>query len=178
MEGKKSDTDSFNICADSGASYCATPDEIDFVSVTYKHLTRVAINGIAGGLEVASCVSVSWIFQDDKKEINEIIIEQVLHNIGLPIRIIFPQQVAKQTGHIVDGLHAEKDEACLVFVGFKFTTKYNSHGGLPIYNYVNGISKFKAYNMELHQDGGYKYNLTLLQRSILKWHRRLDHMNL
>ena len=110
-------------------------------------------------------------FQGDKKENIEIIIERVLHTPGLPIRLIFPQQFEKQTGHIGDGLHAEKDEAHLVFGGFKFTTKYDSHSGLPIYNSVNGISKFKAYNMELHQDGGKTDNLTLAQQYLLKWHR-------
>ena len=45
-------------------------------------------------------------FQDDKKENIENIIERALNIPGLPIRIIFPQQVAKQTGHIGYGLHA------------------------------------------------------------------------
>ena len=31
--------------------------------------------------------------------------------------------------------------------------------------------------MELHQDGGGKDNLTLAQRSLIKYHRPLDHMN-
>ena len=123
----KFDTKSFEICADSGDSSCATPDEIYFIPGTYKILTRVTINSIAEGLKVAGCRSVIWIFQDDKKENIDIIIEQVLHIPGLPIRIILPQQVAKQTGHIGDVLHAENDEAHLVFVGFKFSTKYNAH---------------------------------------------------
>ena len=63
------------------------------------------------------------------------------------------------------------------FGGFKFTTRYNSHSGLPIYNSVNRISKFKAYNMELHQYGVKAYNLTLAQRSLLKRNRQLGHMN-
>ena len=173
----KFDTDYFDICADSGASSCATPDEIDFMPGAYKHLTEVATNGIAEGLKVTGCRSVCWIFQDDKKENIEIIIEQVPHIPGLPIRLICPQQVSKQTGNIGDGLNAEKYEAHLIIGGFKFTTKYNSHSGLPIYNSVNSISKFKAYNIELHQDDGKTDNLTLAQRSILKWHKRLGHMN-
>ena len=47
----------------------------------------------------------------------------------------------------------------------------------PIYNFVNGISKFKAYNKELHQDGGKIDNLTLAQRSLIKWYRQLGHIN-
>ena len=81
----------------------------------------------------------------------------------MPIHIICPQQVAKQTGNISYGLYAEKDEAHLIFGGFKFTTKYNTNSGLIIYNYFNGISKFKAYNMKLHQDGRKTDNLTLAQ---------------
>ena len=84
-------------------------------------MTGVTINGIAEGLKVAGCGSVSWILQDDNKDNIEIIIEQVLHISGLPTQIIWPQQVAEQTGHIVNGLYAEKDEAHLVFGGLKFT---------------------------------------------------------
>ena len=91
--------------------------------------------------------------------------------------LILLQQVAKQTWHIDDGLHAEKDAAHLIFVGFKFTTKYNANSGLPIYSSVNGVSKFKAYNMDLHQYGKKTNNLTLAQRYLLKWYRRLGHMN-
>ena len=69
-------------------------------------MTGVTINGFDEGLKVAGCGSVSWIFLDDKKESIEIIIEQVLHIPGLPVRIIFPQQVAKQKGHIGYVLHA------------------------------------------------------------------------
>ena len=85
---------------------CATPDETDFIPGTYKKITGVTINGIAEGLKDAGFELVSWIFQDDKKKNIELIIEQVLHITGLPIWIIYPQQVAKQTGHIMYGLHA------------------------------------------------------------------------
>ena len=69
-------------------------------------MTSVIINGISEGLKVAARGSVSWVFQYDKKDDIELIIEQVLHIPGLPIRLIFPQQVSEQTGHICDGLHA------------------------------------------------------------------------
>ena len=65
---EKFDTDSIEIYDDSGALSCARPDEIDFISGTYKNLTRVTINAIIEGLKLAGCRSVSWIFQDDKKE--------------------------------------------------------------------------------------------------------------
>ena len=103
----KFDDNYFEICAGYGASSCVTPDEFDFITGTYKILTGITINVIAEGLKLAGYVSVSWIFQDDKKENIEIIIERVIHIPGLPIRLIFPQQVAKQISHIGDGLHAE-----------------------------------------------------------------------
>ena len=104
IEEKKFDTNYFKICADSGASFCATSDEIDSIRGTYTNLTSVTTNGIAEGLKVADCGSVSWILQDDKKDNIEIIIERVLHIPGLPTWLIFPQQVAEQTGYI-GGLH-------------------------------------------------------------------------
>ena len=83
-------------------------------------------------------------FYNVKKENIKIIIEQVLHIPGLPIRLVFQQKIAKQTGHIGGGLHEEKYEAHLIVRLFKFTKTYNAYSGLTIYNYVNGISKFKA----------------------------------
>ena len=86
-------TDSFDICSDYGVSSCATPNEIDFIPGTYKHLTGVTINEISEGLKDTGCASVSWIFQDDKKVNIELIIEQVIHIPCLPIRLILPQHV-------------------------------------------------------------------------------------
>ena len=62
LEKKRFDTDSLEICADYGASCCVTPDEIDFIPVTYKQLIGLTINGISEGIKVAGCGSVSWIF--------------------------------------------------------------------------------------------------------------------
>ena len=135
------------------------------------------INSIAEGLKVTGNISVSWMFQYDKRENIELIIEQVLHIPGFPIRIIFSQQVVKQTGHIGYGFHAEKYESRLILGGFKFTTKYNPNSGLPIYTSVNGVSKLRAYNMELHQDGVKTDNFTLEQQYLLKRHQQLGHIN-
>ena len=135
------------------------------------------INIIAKGLKVSGCGSLSQIFQDDKKENIEIIVERVLHIPGYPIWIIFPQQVAKQTEHIGDFLHVERDEAHLIFGGLKFTTKYNANSGRPIYNSVNIFSTFKAYNTELHRDGKKTDNLTLAEHPLLKWNILLGHTN-
>ena len=52
----KFDTDSFKICAYSGASYFATSNEIDFMPGTYKDLTGVTINGIDEGVKVAGYI--------------------------------------------------------------------------------------------------------------------------
>ena len=49
----KFETDSFDICANFGASYCAKPDEIDLITGTYKNLTVVSINVISEGLKFA-----------------------------------------------------------------------------------------------------------------------------
>ena len=104
-------------------------------------------------------------FQDDNKENIEIIIEQVIHIPGLTILLICPQQVTKQTGHIGDGLHAENDDAHLIFGGLKSTKKYNANSRLLIYYSVNVIYKCKAYNMELHHNCG--------ETDFLHWHNDL-----
>ena len=78
-------------------------------------MTEITTNGIAAGLKVAVRVSDIWIFQDDKKDNIEIIIEKVLHIPGLTIRLICPQQVKNQKGYIGYDLHVEKDEGELIF---------------------------------------------------------------
>ena len=82
---KNFDTDSFEICANSGASSCATHDEIYFIPGTYKHFTGIKIYDISEVLKVPGYGSVSWIFQYNKKETIDISIEEVL-----PIRLICP----------------------------------------------------------------------------------------
>ena len=126
----KFDTESIDTCAQYGALSYATPDETVFIPGTYKHLTGVTINRVAEGLKVSGYGSVGQIFQDNKKENIELIIEKCLYIPGLPIWIICPQQVAKQTGNFGDELHAEKDEVHLFFWELKFTTKFNAHSGL------------------------------------------------
>ena len=82
------DTGSFDICPNYGASSCATPDEIVFIPGNYKCFTGVTINGIAEVVKAVGHTYFFWIFQDDKRESIELIIEQVLRIIGLTIRII------------------------------------------------------------------------------------------
>ena len=69
-------------------------------------MTGVTINDIAEGIKVVGCGSVSWIFQDDKKESIEIVIEQVLHIPGLQIRIISHNNFQnKQDILVMDCMH-------------------------------------------------------------------------
>ena len=86
-------------------------------------------------------------FQDDKKKILKLLLNKFYIFLAYQFGSFSHNKLQKKTGHIGDGLHAEKDEAHPFFGGFKFTTEYNFHSGIPIYNSVNGISKFKAYNM-------------------------------
>ena len=108
-ETKKFDTDYFDICANYVASSCATPDEIDFIPGTYKHLTGMTINIISDRLKVAGCGSVSWVLRTIRRRILNLLLNKSLHIPGLPIRLIWPQQVAKQKLHIGDEFYAEKD---------------------------------------------------------------------
>ena len=74
---KEFDTESFGICAYSGASSCATPDKIDFFPSTYKNLTGTTINGIAEELKVTGCGSVSWIFKRIRRRILNLLLNGV-----------------------------------------------------------------------------------------------------
>ena len=171
------DSDSFDICVDTGASSTCTSSRDDFVPGSYVTVEGATINGIASGLTVAGYGTVRWVFHDDNYQPIDVEIDKVLHIPDVPTRLLSPQQLAKQTGGLHDGFHVGASHATLTFGGFKRRINYNSVNKLPIFASFPGVDKFRAYSATLVGDGTASDNLTFNQRQLLHWHRRLSHMN-
>ena len=164
------DSDSFDICVDTGTSSTCTPSKEDVISDSYTPLTGATINGIVSGLPVAGYGTIRWVFHDDLNDPIDVEIEKVLHIPGVPTRLLSPQQFATQTGGLNDGFHVGADFATLTFGGFKRCVDYNASNKLPIFASYPGISKFKAYIASLTADGSATDPLTYNQRQLLHWH--------
>ena len=150
------DSDSFDICVDTGASSTCTSSRDDFVPGSYVNLEGATINGIASGLTVAGYGTVRWVFHDDNHQPIDVEIDKVLHIPDVPTRLLSPQQLAKQTGGLHDGFHVGASHATLTFGGFKRRINYNSVNNLPIFASFPGVDKFRA--------GTASDNLTFNQR--------------
>ena len=59
------DSDSFDICVDTGASLTFTPSKEDFISDSCVPLEGATTNGIASGLPIAGYGTIRWVFHDD-----------------------------------------------------------------------------------------------------------------
>ena len=93
------------------------------------------------------------------------------------MRLLSPQQLAKQTAGLRDGFYVHDSTAKLIFGGFTKTVSYNLRNNLPIISSFPGVTKFASYNSTLVANGSLCDNLTYNQRQLLKWHNRLGHMD-
>ena len=171
------DSDTFEICVDTGASLTCTLSKEDFIPDSYVSIEGATINGIASGLSVIGYGTIRWVITDDNGDPIDVEIDRVLHIPDVPTQLLSPQQLVKQTNNRKDGFHVGAKSAVLTFGGFRKTINYNCSNNLPIFNSHPGINKFKWYNTELVEDGGISDHLTFNQRQLLHWHRRLGHMN-
>ena len=135
--------------------------------------------------------TVSYNIIDDNETPTTIIINNVYHVPKMDIRLISPQQLAKQSRDPNAGLLVSKHICRLLWDFHTKTLKYNEHSNLPIiYTTPDSQALYdhnKKYNStteqicfkELTEEPVYKpYNkLTRNTQNLLKWHERLGHMN-
>ena len=170
------DSDSFDVCVDSGASSTCTMNRQDFIPGTFQSLSGYTINGISAGLEVLGYGTVRWVIHDDDNIPIDVEIERSLLIKDLPMRLLSPQQLARQSGGLCDGFRIGSKQSTLAFGGYIRTIPYHAGNKLPIFSSFPGCSNFTAYKSTLVADGSEHDNLTYPQRQLLKWHRRLGHL--
>ena len=171
------DSDSFDIRLDTGASSTCTISQADFIPGTYHKLHGYSISGISSGLTVLGYGTIRWVLYNDSQVPIDIEIDRVLLIRDLPMRLLSPQQLAKQTAGLRDGFYVHSSTAKLVFGGFTKTVSYNLCNNLPIISSFPGIVKFASYNSTLVADGSLHGNLTYNQWQLLKWKNCLGHMD-
>jgi len=85
----------FKIVVDSGASFCYTFDRRDFIEGTYRDIDNLLVRGIAKELNAIGKGRVRWYVLNDKGE--KVAIEMEAYLLpSLPIRLLSPQQLARQ----------------------------------------------------------------------------------
>ena len=109
------DSDSFDICVDTGASSTYTSSRNDFFPGSYVNLEGETVNSIASGLTVAGYGTIQWVFHDDNHHSINVEIDKVLHIPDVPTRLLSPQQLARQTGGLHNGFHVGASHATLTF---------------------------------------------------------------
>jgi hypothetical protein len=80
-----------------------------------------------------------------------------------------------QTKNPKDGFHALAHAGIFTFAGYTRTVPYDSRSRLPILHSVDGAMCYLT--TESENSPVLKENLTNKQRTLLRWHNRLAHMN-
>ena len=170
------DSDSFDVCVDSGASSTCTIEKRDFIPGTFHSLTGYTINGISAGLTVMGYGTICRVIHDSDNHPIDDKIYRVLLIKDLPMRLLSPQQFANQTGGIRDSFQITVDWSILTFGGFVQKIPYHTGNHLPIFSSFPGCANFTSYATSLVADCSLYDNLTFPQRQLLKWNRQLGHM--
>ena len=171
------DSDSFDVCIDSGASSTCTMAMSDFIPGTYKSLSGKSISGITSSLPIEGYGSVNWTFRDDNGTTFKIFLKKVLYIPALTCRLLSPQQLANQSPKKNIGFTIQSGTCKLTYDGRVCTITYNANSQLPMISTCTGINSFRAFNGTLVHDGTITDNLTYAQRQLLHWHRKLAHMD-
>jgi len=118
------------ICIDTVASSCISNDRTDFISFT--PVADQVISGISSGLSVAGHGTLRWNICDNDGHNIILHISDALYVPNIPICLLCPQQVAKQTGLANDGFIAGGAHGTFTYDGFTRTVPYNGQNGLPL----------------------------------------------
>jgi hypothetical protein len=117
------------ICIDTGASSSISNDRKDFI--TFHPVTDQVISGISSGLKVKGG-TLCWIIRDDNGDDVILHISDALYVPKVPLCLLCPQQVAKQTGNLSDGFIAGGINGIFIYDGFTCTIPYHGRNGLPL----------------------------------------------
>ena len=173
------------ICINTGASACISNYKNDFIS--YSPVTDQVISGISSGLSVAGCGTLCWNIRDDDGNNIILHISDALHVPNIPICLLCPQQVAKQTGKASDGFLASRTHGIFTYDGFTRTVPYKGQNSLPLLFATKLDSNVSSSNicnndhtnalvsiaLPLSPEG----NLTRTQRKLLCIHECMSHIS-
>jgi len=162
------------ICIDTGASACISNDKRDFLTI---HPTTNLV------LDLALLLKVVTLFTDNEGNKIKLYVSDALYVPNIPICLLCPQQVAKQTNNP----QVWRSIWYLTYDGFVQTVPYNRRNGLPLI-FVNAPMSnassttcpnphTAAYLSTAISDDLTSTNLSKSQRKLLHIHERMAHLN-
>jgi len=172
-------------CIDTGASACISNDKRDFL--TFHPTTNQTISGIRSGLTVKGRCTLLWTITDNEGNKITLYVSDALYAPNIPICLLCPQQVAKQTNNPQDRFNAGGLFGSLTYEGFVRTVPYNGRNGLPLIFADAPMSHASsttcpnphtaAYLSTALPDDLPNTNLSKSQRKLLHIHERMAHLN-
>jgi hypothetical protein len=166
-------TDTERICIDTGTSACISTHRDNFV--TFSPINNLKVNGIGSGLPVEGSGLLKWPIQDDNNNEVDLYVKDALYVPKALMGLLYPQQIAQQTGKSSDGFHAFGDRGILTFDGYQRTVQYDPRSRLPLSNTVDNIQCYLTSSQDAALPS--TENLSRAQKSLLRWHTRLSHMS-
>ena len=182
--GLLSRSSEFELIVDTGCTKTGTGFASDFIPGTLQDLPHpIRIDGIAGGLPIHQHGQVRYELVDDKGIIQEIIADAYLIP-GLGCRLFSPQAYFRQQFH--NG--QDPDEQCHLHVTHNksvLVLSNESHVSV-YYDKMTHLPRLQAYSNALNSANALatvgcvtdetNQNLTVQQKTLLKWHFRLGHL--
>ena len=182
--GLLSRSSEFELIVDTGCTKTGTGFASDFIHGTLQDLPHpIRIDGIAGGLPIHQHGQVRYELVDDKGIIQEIIADAYLIP-GLGCRLFSPQAYFRQQFH--NG--QDPDEQCHLHVTHNksvLVLSNESHVSV-YYDKMTHLPRLQAYSNALNSANALatvgcvtdetNQNLTVQQKTLLKWHFRLGHL--
>jgi hypothetical protein len=171
------------ICIDTGASSCISNDKRDFLSL--KHVSNQTISGIGSGLNVEGRGTLRWTITDNDGNKIMLHVADALYVPNIPICLLCPQQVAKQTKNPQDGFLAGGSFGTLIYDGFIRTVPYNGRNGLPLIFAADPHFNSSRRPCDNPHTAAYlstattavpSSNLSKAQRKLLHVHERMAHL--
>jgi hypothetical protein len=132
------------IVIDTGASVTVTPYATDFTSLI-KPVQSVEVKGIASGLQVRGYGDISYQFQNDNGDTQQMILRNCLYVPKCSARLLCPRQLGIASGNPKDGVNALSHAATLTFQGQITTIPYDSVSSLPILYTKPGLDSYKRF---------------------------------
>ena len=134
------DSDMVKLVLDTGASVTLTPNRNDFC--TY-HRTEGKVKGL-GTMKIVGTGTVKYTVRNINGQPVTLVIDNVYHVPGLPIRLLSPQQLIRQYKRKYD-LPAEcvirPDGAKILLKNNLFSINYDDKSNLPIWKTVPGATR-------------------------------------
>lgn len=116
------------ICIDTGTSSFISNVEQDFLAM--EPIKNQSISGIRSGLQVEGRCTLCWTINNDDGNAIVLHVNNALYVPKVPLCLLCPQQVAKQTGKDSNGFLTGGCHGILTFNGFTRTIYYNGRYGL------------------------------------------------